>query len=98
MLKISQVNQVVETAAATALKRVGVRRVVSAPTTDSDGHEALSVTVVLNSGDGVQATGEEALDAIVRIGQDLRDAGEDRQPIIEFATEEELALSDDPES
>ena len=98
MLNFSQIDEIVERAASAALRRVGVRRVFSAPTTDSDGHEALNVTIVLESGSGRHASGDEALNAIVQVGQDLQQAGEDRQPIIEFATEEELASNDDSES
>jgi hypothetical protein len=98
MLDISQVNEVVSKAAAAAFERVGVSRVDSTPTTDSDGREALNVIVVLKSGRGEEATGEDAVNAIVRIGQDLWKSGEERLPIIEFATEEEMDSGDDTES
>ena len=45
--------------------------------------------------DSVQhITGDEALDVIVGIQQTLHDAGEERFPIIRYATGSELAIDD----
>jgi hypothetical protein len=100
VLTISEVNEVAHRAASIALGRVGVSRVYSEPTTDSDGDEVLSVTVVLKGAGDPEATGAEALHAIAGIGRALDDAGEARRPIVWFATEEELAaeLNGDIES
>jgi hypothetical protein len=98
MLAVSEVDRVVDKAAAAALKKARVRRVFSSPTIDSDGHEALSVTIVLKIGRSEQVTGASAGEAILRIGQDLLRAGEERLAIVHFITEEELDDDGDPES
>jgi hypothetical protein len=97
MLELSKVDRVVDKAAAAALTKARVSRVFSSPTIDSDGHEALSVTIVVKRGRGDQITGASAGYAILRIGQDLLRAGEERLPIIYFVTEEELDDDGDPE-
>jgi hypothetical protein len=97
MLALSEVDRVVDKAAAAALKKTRVRRVFSSPTVDSDGQEALSVTIVLRRGRSDQVTGDSALDAIFKIGRDLLNSGEERQPIVHFITEEELDDDGDPE-
>ncbi len=72
--------------------------VYSEPTIDSRGDEALRVTVVLSDDAASKMDGEMALDILVKISDDLRAKGEERFPIVEFATEEEWAAGDDPES
>jgi hypothetical protein len=98
MLTLSEVNQIAEKAAAAALKRVGISRVVTEPTVDSDGNDAFKVLVVFKRGMTETITGAEGLRTIVKINQDLEKAGDDRLPIIEFATEEELELELNGES
>ena len=90
MLELRGVDQVVDKAASSALTRAVVSRVFSKPTIDSEGREALNVTVVLKQGKGGSVSGDAALSAIVRIQHDLRERGEERFPIVYFATEEEL--------
>ncbi|WP_428534171.1 hypothetical protein [Rhodopila sp.] len=90
MLDLKEVNQVVKMAAVAALKREGLR-IYNVPATDSDGREALHVTIILLGGKRKEVSGDSALDAIVRIQRDLRRSGEERFPIIEFATDEEMA-------
>jgi hypothetical protein len=98
MLELSKVDQVVDKAAIAALKKARVSRVFSNPTVDSDGHEALSVTIVLKRGRSEQVTGDSASNVIFQIGRDLLNSGEERQPIVHFITEEELDDDGDPES
>lgn len=101
MLDLSKVNQVVSKAASAMLKRpAGVKRVFSEPAADSEGQEALRITIVLKRGSADKISGEQALDTLVGIGRALREASEDRFPIIEYVTEEELEseLSGDTES
>jgi hypothetical protein len=89
----------VKKAASAILKRqAGPRRVFSEPIADSDGRDALYVTIVLRRGSADKITGDMALDTLVEIEQALRAAGENRFPIIEYATEEELEASDETES
>jgi len=98
MLELHEVDQGVDKAAVAALKKARLSRVFSSPTIDSDGHEALSVTIVLKRGRSEQVTGDSALNAIFRIGRDLLNSSEERQPTVHFITEEELDVDGDPES
>jgi hypothetical protein len=98
MLNLPQIDEIVSRAAATTLKKTGISRVFSSPTTDSYGDDALNVTIVLKNGTTEQISGDDVIDTYARIGDDLSKNGEDRFPIIWFVTEAELAEIDDPES
>jgi hypothetical protein len=98
MLELAKVNDVVNRAAAATLKRqAGVQRVFSEPASDSEGIEALRITIVLKRGSADKISGDKALDTLVGIERALREAGEDRFPIIDYVTEEELESSGDTE-
>lgn len=79
---------------ASAQVAAGLERVVTEPATDSEGNEALRITLVLKPDAAKKLTGDEALDLLVAIQQKLRAAGEERFPIVEYATEQELAPED----
>jgi hypothetical protein len=98
MIGARQIDQVVSKAASATLKKVGVSRVFSVPATDSEGNEALHVTIVLKKTKNAEISGDLALDTIVGIERGLREAGEERLPIVEFVGEEELESSGDTES
>jgi hypothetical protein len=64
MLASAEVNEIVNKAASAALKRqAGVQRIVSEPAVDSDGHEALHITIVLKRGSADKISEDKALDA-----------------------------------
>jgi hypothetical protein len=99
MLELAKVNNVVNRAATATLKRqAGVQGVFSEPASDSEGIEALRITIVLKRGSADKISGNKALDTLVGIERALREAGEDRFPIIDYVTEEELESSGDTES
>jgi hypothetical protein len=78
---------------------LGAENVVRAeyePTTDSQGRDALKVTVVIAPGATKRLKGQSALSALVGVQKRLREMGEDRTPIIEYATEAELAQDAGP--
>jgi hypothetical protein len=99
MLKIDEVNQVVIRAVSASLvnESVILSRVISQPTTDSVGHDALNVTIVFSDA-SQELNGRGAVDIIVRVQRELENAGDERFPIIEFATEDEMASNVDPEA
>ena len=70
-----------------------VSNVVTEPTIDSEGREALRITIVIKPGAVARISGDAALDTLVQIQDRLREAGEERFPIVEYATEEELEES-----
>jgi hypothetical protein len=97
MLQRVKINDVVKKAASAALKGAAkVQRVLSEPTVDSTGQEALRITIVMKRGSFDKISGDGALNTLVRVNRALRDAHEERFPIIEFATEEELEVNADP--
>jgi len=87
MLDIPRIK---ELAAAAARKWIAVERVLVEPTVDSRGEEALRVTLVLDPQVVEQVTGDQALDVLVDINEALQVEGDERLPIIFYATEEEL--------
>jgi hypothetical protein len=98
MLDIATINDLAFKAASAALHgQAGVARVETEPTADSDGKDALNVTVVIARGgiDGIN--GDGALGTIVGIQDALMAASEDRFPIIWFVTEEELEADGNPD-
>jgi hypothetical protein len=93
MLDPAEINRVVSKAASAILARlVGIQRVVSEPALDSQGHEALHITIVLKKGSADKISGDKALDTLVSIEKALRNEMEERFPIIDFMTEEEEEL------
>jgi hypothetical protein len=96
MLDLAEVNEIVSKAASAPLKP-RVRTVYSEPTSDAEGKDALHITVVLKTGRAEQITGEQALDTLVSIDRALRDAQEERSPIVDFVSEEELESNGDTE-
>ncbi len=67
-----------------------VVRVELEPATDSTGHDALKVTVVIAPGATERLKNGATLDALVNLQKRLNEMREDRLPIIEYATEAEL--------
>jgi hypothetical protein len=91
MLKLAKVNEVVSKAASAAISSgAGIQRVDSEPTLDSQGKEALDITIVLKRGSAGKISGDSALDTLVTVEKALRKAKEERVPIISFVTEGEL--------
>lgn len=68
-----------------------VERLELQPTTDSQGREALRVLVVIAPGADQRLKGGAVLDALVSLQETFRELRDDRIPIVEYATEEELA-------
>ena len=75
-----------------------VERLKIEPTTDSQGREALKIAVVIAPGATDRIAGGAVLDALVSVQDRFREMREERIPIIEYATEEELDQDGDPQS
>jgi hypothetical protein len=98
MLELSQVNQLVANVVSTTLTGADLSRVMSEPTLDSSGEDALQITIVLRGYDDRLFNGSGVVDTLVEIIQHLQKSGDGRFPILSYATEEDLAQDDDPES
>jgi len=96
MLDLEKVTQISTEIAKANLGSQNVVRVESEPTTDSAGQEALNLLIVIAPGVADTVSGDAVLDTLVQIIDRLQEAGDDRFPIIEYATEEELADIDSP--
>jgi hypothetical protein len=90
MLDFVTIEKIAQKAAAHQVASPGLERVVAKPTTDSEGREALRITVVLRP-EAVEAlSGDAALDLLVALQRELQSKGEERLAIVEYATEEEM--------
>jgi hypothetical protein len=83
-------------ALASELGEDNVVRVELEPTADFEGRDALKVTVVIAPG-SVRRIADRALDALVALRKRLHELGDDRFPIVEYATEAELAEDGGPQ-
>lgn len=95
MLTQNKIIKIARDAAAGNLASSAVSRVISEETTDSEGRDALRITIVIKPHAVGKLTGDAALDTLVEIQDSLLEAGEERFPIVEYATEKELLESGD---
>jgi len=95
MLSENNISQIVHRVAAANLGPEIVDDVLSGTTTDSEGRDALLITVIIKAGSVNKIKGDSVLDTLVQVQHELREAGEERLPIVEYATEEELQDSGD---
>jgi len=98
MIAPERINEIAKNVAIANLKARNVDRVFSEPTIDSRGEDALRITIVIKPGVVTKIKGDALLDTLVQLHNELQKAGENRLPIVEYATQEELEQSDDPES
>ncbi|MHB1103496.1 MAG: hypothetical protein ACYC0C_12145 [Devosia sp.] len=90
MLDTKQIDDIVKRAARSHFPTRSVQRVFSEPTIDSQGREALRFTIVV-APDALETVEDDALlETLVQIRRDLDSAGEERFPIINYATQAEL--------
>ena len=78
-----------------ARKNFGAENVLRAevhPWVDSDGDDTWRVLIVVDP-----ISGDTVLDNLIELHNRLAEEGEKRKPFLQYATEEELAQSDDPE-
>jgi len=84
-----------------ARKNFGAENVIRAvvePWVDSDGDDTWRILIVVNPTIVDTISGDVVLNNIIELHNWLAEEGEDRMPFLQYATEEELAQSDDPES
>jgi hypothetical protein len=98
MLDQKTIDTIARQVAAANLSSANVTGVFSAPTTDSEGHDALRITIVLTEGSSDVISGKKTLDTLAQLQDSLQKQGEDRFAFIEYATDKEIDESGDPES
>jgi hypothetical protein len=94
MLHDRRIIEIAERVAKAQIPGTGLERIVSEPATDSEGNEALRITVILKPETAEALTGDSALDLLVGLQNALRGEGEERFPIVEYATEVEFGEAD----
>ena len=90
MLSTSRIEQIAADAARKQVAAGGLERVLAEPATDSDGKEAVRITLVVTPKTATSLTGDQALDLLIEVQNRIQEAGDERFPIIEYATEQEL--------
>ncbi len=97
MLQVDDIAREAEDVAKKNFGAQNVVRVIVNPMVDLDGDDAWRVTIVIDSKIVDSVSGDMVLDNLIEIHNRLALKGEERLPFVEFATEEELTESDDPE-
>jgi hypothetical protein len=98
MLDTDQIARIVTGAVEANAAPNSVRRVMTEPAATFDGEEAVRITIVLTPEAVDQLANGDPVDVLGRIWDGLHDAGDDRFPILQYATEAELEDVGDPES
>ena len=97
MIAIEETARVATDAALLRLGRDNVVTAISEPTANSRGEDALRVTVVITPDAMDRLQGDAFLSFLAEISDRLQAAGEDRFPIVHYATEDELRDDEDLE-
>lgn len=94
MLSADTISRITRDAVAKQVAVADLERVRTETTADSDGNEAVRITIVLTAHGVKSLTGDQALDLLTEVQQRLQHEGDERFPIIEYATEQELELDE----
>lgn len=93
MLDEKRIREIAQEVATANLTTANVSSVSSSAAIDSEGHDALRITIVIKPGSASKIKGDATLDTLVGIQERLRAEGEERFPIVEYATKKELSTS-----
>jgi hypothetical protein len=91
MLSADKIEAIATQVAQANLTPQVVQRAISTPIVDSEGVDALLLTIVITAGSADTIDGSKLLDTLVATQHELQEAGEDRHAVLSYATEEELA-------
>jgi hypothetical protein len=89
MLKEPEINIIVQKVASANLVSDSIVSVNSSPTVDSVGEPALRIRITITPVSTAAISGDAALRTLHEVHRELQEHGEDRFPIIEYATPEE---------
>ena len=95
MLQDKRIREIAREIASTNLDSANISSVASSTAVDSSGQEAVRITIVIKPGVEEKIKGDAALDTLVQLQDRLRKEGEERTPIVEYATKNELEASGD---
>ena len=95
MLDEKRIQKIAQEVASAKLNSANISSVLSSTAIDSEGHESLRITIVIKPGSESRIKGDATLDTLVGIQDRLRNEGEERFAIIEYATKKELSAGGD---
>jgi hypothetical protein len=95
MLNEQRIQKIAQEVASAKLASSNISSILSSTAIDSEGHEALRITIVIKAGSESRIKGDATLDTLVGIQHRLRSEGEERFAIVEYATKEELEAGGD---
>lgn len=98
MLDTNRISQIVTEAVEAQTAPDSVRRVIAEPDVTSDGYEAIRITIVITPEAVQRLLAGDPVKVLSQIWDRLDEAGDTHFPILEYATEEEMAEIDDSES
>jgi outer membrane protein assembly factor BamA len=84
MLEKTKIDQIARNIATANLTSGSVKTVSTSSTVDSEGRDALLITIVLTPGSSGTIKSNAALDTLIEIQKNLKNEGEERFPIIEY--------------
>jgi hypothetical protein len=90
-----EIQEIAHEVASANLASTNISSVLSSTAIDSEGHDAVRITIVINPGSESKIRGDAALDTLVGIQNRLRSEGEERLATVEYATNEELSAGGD---
>jgi hypothetical protein len=90
----AKIDKIAREVASANLHSASVVSVTTAPTTDSEGAPALTITITLTPGSTDSVSGEAVVKTISQLQERLQEEGEERFPIVEFETKGELPIAD----
>ena len=90
MLDREKIEEIAKKVAIANLTSASVSTVQSEPFIHSKGHEAVRITIVLTPESVASIDGKMTLNTLVQINNELQRAGEERFPLVEYATAAEL--------
>lgn len=93
MLNEKRIREIVQEVATANLTSANVSSVSRSAAIDSQGHGALRITIVIKPGSASKIKDDATLDTLFGIQDRLRAEGEQRFPIVEYATKKELNAS-----
>jgi len=91
MLEFQTIEAIARRIAENKMATLGLERVLARPAFDSEGRDALRVTVVLTPEAVQELSGDAALDLLAELNQALQREGEERFAVVEYATEAEMS-------
>ncbi len=95
MLNSAEIGQIARKIAADHLSPNVVDAVSSEETVDSQGRDAVRITITLKANTANTLTGDGVLDTLVAIRTQLAEKGDDRLPIVEYEEVGELTEAED---